>query len=161
MDDRLALLVGRVILAWGALDQQMHQCIYLVECGFRVEHTREGRFNQRRSLFRRYHVRLADEETYSRALDQFLTHLQKLETLRGQIAHGWVTGEFPGGGRFREFPTADADNLGLESGWIDLSYGDLERLATDIRAAMFTLGDFHRAAKTIAWQRENPPTQER
>ncbi len=134
MDDRLALLVGRVILAWGLFDQQLHATIVSLEMALDEPHKKEGRFNERRKLFRRYAARLAPTQEFVSDLDRFCGQLQKLETLRGRIAHGWAN-EIEGGIEFYDHLEAIDDSMPVQPPEWFISFDRLERLPDEIEAA--------------------------
>lgn len=91
MDDHIALLVGRVILAWGELDQHLYLSLRELPRILGQPEVKEGRFFERRKLFRRYCVALAQDDPFAARLDRFLGQtLAGLETSRGQIAHGFA-----------------------------------------------------------------------
>jgi len=92
MSDRLALAVGKVVLAWGRLDQQLHVLIRASERRLGLPHTTEGRFTERRKIFRRLCMKVAhSDQAYERKLDRELANLVKLEKKRGRIAHGFAS----------------------------------------------------------------------
>lgn len=100
MDDHLPLAVGKIILAWGRLDQQLHLLIRASERRLKKEPSSEGRFTERRKIFRRLCMEVAgNDEAYERRLDRLLAQLVKLERKRGTIAHGYA-GETADGGMF-------------------------------------------------------------
>lgn len=133
MDDHLALLVGRVILAWGRLDQQLHLFIIAMERAVGTPHLREGRFSERRKIFRRLCMQLtAEPDTYKSAFDACAAQLVRLERMRGRIAHG-MAGNNSELAIFLHFPTAfEGADIEKDIDESTFRYGALERLALDI-----------------------------
>lgn len=104
--DRLALAVGKIILAWGGLDSQLHMCIRQFEGRLGVAPSKEGRFSQRRKIFRRLAMRLTnDDPSYGSDFDRVFTRVVALERKRGRIAHGSARHNELGGG-FLNVPEA-------------------------------------------------------
>jgi hypothetical protein len=103
MSDRLALLVGKIILAWGAFDQHLHTSIHIFETMLRLEPSKDTRFSERKKILRRLAVAFAEDQSFTRRLDDFWRRLGLLERDRGYIAHGWATPDAEGA-TFRDFP---------------------------------------------------------
>jgi hypothetical protein len=134
LDDHLALLVGRVILAWGLFDQQFHATIRSLEQALDEPQTSEGRFNERRKLFRRYCIRLIQNDKITADLDRFLGRLQKLERFRGRLAHGWVN-EVDGGVECYDFAEATDDKKDVQPREWFIPLDQLRSLPDDIENA--------------------------
>lgn len=137
MDD-LALLVGRVILAWGALDQQLHYSLNTLSLALGEPWERgEGRFSERKKLFRRKLVKLNSGDDAIRNLDRFLCgYLDVVESERGIIAHGMVSAR-ENGARFLHMPEFLGTTIVGDS--IPAAYfthQQLERLVWEIQDAM-------------------------
>jgi hypothetical protein len=159
MNDRLALAVGKIILAWGRLDQNLHFLIRAMERGLKEPHSLEGRFTERRKIFRRLCMRLAlSNEEYERQLDQGLAQLVKLERKRGRIAHGFA-GPTDDGAQFLSVPEAFANSAKPEIELLGntFSFADLSQLQTDIDASVATLTGLMLDAASI-WRQERDST---
>jgi hypothetical protein len=90
MSDDLALAVGKIILVWGKLDQKLHTLIRASEAKLGEPPSLEGRFTERRKIFRRLCMRLSGgDDGFKRRFDKICTQLVKLERRRGRIAHGF------------------------------------------------------------------------
>lgn len=157
MDDPLATLVGKVILAWGRLDQQLH----LILLGFwhaaNEPKVAEGRFSERRKILRRQCLRFADnDENYTSRFDKVCAQLVNLERKRGIIAHGHV-GRLRESALFVHWPEAfsgdpEPENHLMESTY---TYDALEQLEGDIdecSAALMSLA----LEAFRSWRLRNP-----
>jgi hypothetical protein len=137
MSDHLALLVGRVILAWGHLDQQLHVALRHLSGSLNEPYQPDGRFNERRKMFRRLCVRMANgDSAYTSKLDRFCGDLQKLERARGHIAHGLAVHE-ERGAHFHDLPSTLLDEESRPETFI--SHEGLGEIETDIQKAAIKL----------------------
>jgi hypothetical protein len=94
-EDVLPLLVGKIILAFGRLDQEIQTQIHWFEKDkTRDESQREridGRFSHRTKQFRRHLVRLtADKSPEVRRYDKAIGAVAKAVEIRGRLTHGRV-----------------------------------------------------------------------
>lgn len=155
--DGLALLVGRVILAWGALDQQLHYSLNSLSRALGEPWERnEGRFSERKRLFRRKLVKLNLSDDAIRNLDRFLCgYLDVVESERGVIAHGMISAR-ENGARFLNMPeflgtVIVGDSIPAKH----FTHQQLERLEWEIQDAMGLIMSFTFDAISPPDQREN------
>lgn len=144
MDDSLATLVGKIILAWGRLDQQLH----LILMGFWHAASEpmiaEGRFNERRKILRRQCILFAgNDKAYTSKFDKVCAQLVRLERKRGLIAHGHA-GRLRESALFLHFPEAFSgdphpENQLIESTFTFDALGQLEKDIDACSAAIMSL----------------------
>lgn len=161
MSVRLSLAVGKIILAWGRLDQQLHFLIRAMERGLREPHSTEGRFSERRKIFRRLCMRLAiNDRDFERGLDRHLAQVVRLERKRGRIAHGFAGPTEDGAlffnapEAFASFGTAEPENQLLEN---HFTFAEMASLEGEIDAQRAQLARLMIDA-AIIWRRERDPT---
>jgi hypothetical protein len=138
MSDDIALAVGKIILAWGRLDQELHLLIRSLEHALGETHSQEGRFSERRKIFRRLCIRMVnDEKDYRRRFDRACLQLVRLERKRGKIAHG-IMAPVHDGAMFFDVPEALTTlHDQLDQALIDSTFSawELQRLQTEIGLA--------------------------
>lgn len=98
VDDNLALLVGRVILAFGALDQALYGAISRLQMKRQQVLFREGggfdmpeiddRFRSRRKQFRLLCNDLKPDKSFMSRVDRHVDVICRLELPRAHLAHG-------------------------------------------------------------------------
>jgi hypothetical protein len=156
MSDDLALAVGKIILAWGKLDQQLHVLIRASERQLGDPYSKEGRFTERRKIFRRLSLRLAgDDDSYKRRFDKVCAALVGLERKRGRIAHGYAD-QIDDGAFFLDVPGSfdeEVDKVAL-SRESYFTFPALAQLELDIRLVADSLVRLSADAFVI-WKREN------
>lgn len=102
----------------------------------KLPHSNEGRFTERRKIFRRLNMRVAgNDEAYESELDRELSRLVRLEKRRGRVAHGFAA-ETKAGGYFFDAPEALAVFDEQASGELffeaSFSYEEMGRLVAEI-----------------------------
>lgn len=118
-------------------------------------HSEEGRFTERRKIFRRLNMRVAnDDDSYKRELDRELAQLVKLERKRGCIAHGFAK-PIEDGAYFFDVPESFANFTGTEEPedmmlQNPFSFAELEQLETDIHDCTAELARLMLAAASLS-----------
>lgn len=178
MSDRIALLVGRVILAWGELDQHIYRMLMTFQAGKpRTEF--EPRFKHRLKLIRRHVVEITRGDAAILAdFDRTNMTLINLERRRAHLAHGMLGIEEDGVLVFdhregepylaaltrliaRQASADEIDTLWFEYNRRKYTWKELDELATDIRSAKDRLGDIRYRATILSRELKNqPPPQE-
>lgn len=162
MSDRLALSVGKIILAWGRLDQTLHLAIKGIEHALGEDFSIEGRFSERRKIFRRLCAHLSNnDKQFLSGFDRTSAQLVRLERKRGRIAHG-MSGDMQSSALFLDFGEAllgrrDAEEIVTDGAF---SFEALANLETEIqtcsdqllRHALDALGLWKQAGGTIPQQ---------
>jgi hypothetical protein len=109
MDDSLALLIGRVILAFGRLDQIVWIAVDTLETKRATQALRRGEAKgfERTEIDRRFEHRLkhlrrlcvahsGNDPTFMTRVDRTLQEVRVLERIRAHLAHGSVHGFLDG-----------------------------------------------------------------
>lgn len=134
IDDRLALLIGRVILAFGNLDQQIYHSIQMLCASAGTTPTADNRFAHRLKELRSLVRLLADNDrAFMSEFDTFQGELKDVEQKRADLAHGIP---FPKVGSVEFYTNRNPQK------WRPLSMDELEEMPDaifDLRQRLFGL----------------------
>lgn len=146
MDDTIALLVGRVILAWGSLDQKVRNVAVTLQANRGQDFEEpDDRFRHRLTLLRRLFAReTGGDQSFLAEFDTLRNTIGELERKRAHLAHGIEirdrreTNEYAKA--FRELRKRGAGDKEFQALWkrhysIQYSRADLVQLTDNITSA--------------------------
>jgi len=143
MDDTIALIIGRVILAWAALDTQLHFTLEDLNRRTTEEFKFESRFKHRIQLLRKLLVKAGGNKPTMSRFDNFAGRVEVFADKRGKLAHGIVDWSQSGNLQSFDFATARTGSPELKPDWFSLTPEDAKSLPSEILKLKGELGAWH------------------
>ena len=154
MDDNLAILVGRVILAWGVFDTQLNFTIEDLGKHGSEPFAFEGRYKQRMRRLRSLLVESGAEAGTQSLFDRFCTSAGDLFSKRSNLAHG-VVSSADGIILVFDYETAAAASALVKPDWLTMTEPELAALPDRILNAKGDLGRWHSEISQRFYARES------